>query len=83
MTEVQASLEGIRQRYVLFAVGPQKPEHDGLMQTLVRLLIKQITPDSPFRVSVVQGSNECTGHVSVCKKYVIQRNATPSITFAP
>ena len=29
---------------MLFAVGPQKPEHDGLMQTLVRLLIKKITP---------------------------------------
>jgi hypothetical protein len=34
----------VRQRFVLFSVGAQKPEHDGLVRTLVRLLIEQIAP---------------------------------------
>lgn len=29
---------------MLFSVGAQKPEHDGLVWTLVRLLIEQIAP---------------------------------------
>ena len=37
-------LYGIRQRFVLFGVGAQKPEHDGLVRTLVRPLIEEIAP---------------------------------------
>ena len=37
-------LYGIRQRFVLFGVGAQKPEHDGLVRTLVRYLIEEIAP---------------------------------------
>ena len=37
-------LYGIRQWFVLFRVGAQKPEHDDLVRTLVRLLVEQIAP---------------------------------------
>jgi len=37
-------LYGIRQRFVLFRVGTQKPEHADLVRALVGLLIGQIPP---------------------------------------
>lgn len=42
--EGHQSLYGIRQRFVLFGVGAQKPEHDGLVRTLLRYLIEEIAP---------------------------------------